>query len=104
RRTPKLILTAQSADQFANISRDHRPPGPSMPDFPGPEQSEALSMPGDYCFRLNDQKSGSPAILSAAQPGPKKPICRSELRPLHRALQDSKLVPQREILQLERSP
>jgi hypothetical protein len=33
----------------------------------------------------------------------KSPICRRQLRPLHRALQDSDLVPQGENLQLERS-
>ena len=35
------------------------------------------------------------------QPGPQESICCDQLRPLHRALQDTELVPEREVFQLQ---
>jgi hypothetical protein len=92
---------AQSADQFPDIFRDRRAAGLAAPDFPGPEEAEAFTVPGDYSFRLDDDEGGAPIGPNPGQAGPERAISGGQLRPLHRALEYAKLVAQSEDLELK---
>jgi hypothetical protein len=75
----------------------------AMTNFPSPEQPEALTVPANDGFRLDDDQGRSPIAPDCAQPRPEEPIGGSQLRPLHRATQDAELVPKCDILQLKGS-
>ena len=100
--SPKRILAAQSADQFSDVFRNRRPPRLAAADLPGPEQTEALAVPSDDGVRFDDDQSRPPAAPDRAQPCPQESIGRRQFRPLHGALENTKLVPECEVLQLER--
>jgi hypothetical protein len=53
RRAPQGIRGRHRADQLANVSRNTSPAAPATTP-PGPEQTKALTMPGDDRFRLHD--------------------------------------------------
>jgi hypothetical protein len=62
----KRILAIQSSDQFAHVSRDCRSARLAMTNFSGPEQPEALSVPGNDGFRVDDDQGRSPIVPSLA--------------------------------------
>ena len=82
RRAPEWILPAQLADQFPSILRNRRPAGLAVADLPGPEQSEALPVPGDHGLWVDDHEGGPPVTPSPAQPSPEKPVHGGQLRSL----------------------
>jgi hypothetical protein len=58
--TPYRILAADSANQIPQLFRHHGSARNAASDLPGPEQSEAFLVPGDYRCRLDDDKNRSP--------------------------------------------
>ena len=74
RRPPQWILAAQSTDQFSNVFRYRWSAGLAVTNFPCPEQTEALAMPGNHGFRFDDYQSRSPVVPNLAQPCPEEPI------------------------------
>jgi antitoxin (DNA-binding transcriptional repressor) of toxin-antitoxin stability system len=96
RRAPQGIRGRHRADQRANVSRNTSPTGPAT-TLPGPEQTKALSMPGDDRLRLHDDERASPVRPCARQPHPEEAVQprQAHSRPA-RALQHAELVPQRE--------
>src|SRR5215467_7160815 len=62
---PSRIVTSHFHDQFLEFGRNARPP--ARPRFPLPEQSKALSMPADECFRRDDSQSLPPRKDSGKQ-------------------------------------
>src|SRR5689334_12706905 len=51
---PERIVSAHCSDQITRLVRNRRTAGPTMTNFPGPIPTEALAMPGDNRFGLND--------------------------------------------------
>jgi hypothetical protein len=72
--------------------------GLAVTNFPDPEQPEALAVPADDGFRLDDDQGRSPIPPNVAQPSPEDSIGGRQFRPLHRATQDAKFVPERDVL------
>ena len=58
-------------------------------------------MPANDGFGLDDDQGGLPIAPNFAQPSPEEPIGGRQFGPLHGATQHAKLVPEREVLQLE---
>jgi hypothetical protein len=66
RRAPQRIFAAHSADQFSNLFRDRRSSRVAVTNLPGPEQPEALAVPGNDGFRLDDDQGRSPIVPNLA--------------------------------------
>ena len=99
--SPEWILAVQSSDQLADVFRNARSPGLAVTDLPGPEQAESFAVPGDHGFRFDHDEGGPPAEPKPGQPSPEKPISGSDSRPRPRALEDTELVTEGEVLQME---
>jgi hypothetical protein len=54
--SPEAIVLTHGADEITNVLRNPGPSRFSMPAFPGPKQSESLAVPGDDCFRFNNDE------------------------------------------------
>jgi hypothetical protein len=74
RSAPQWILAAHRADQFPNLLRNRRPPGPTVANLPGPEQAKALAMPCDHGLRFDDDDAGAPIGPNPRYPRPEKPV------------------------------
>ena len=99
--TPKRIGAAHLPNQLADFFRHRWAPGSAMTDFPGPEQPEALAVSANDGFRFDDHQGRPPIGPKFAQPNPEEPIGGRQFGPLYGATQHAKLVPEREVLQLE---
>ena len=66
RRTPKRIVTAHFADQFSHVFRNRGPAGLAVTNSLGPEEPEALAVPGNDGFRLDDDQGRSPIAPECA--------------------------------------
>src|SRR3954470_22175428 len=99
---PYRVFTAHHPDQLSDLSRHPRPAWVAMPDLPGPEQYKALAMPGNHSGCFDDEDTAPPFAPDGRKPDPQNPISSGQFRPLHRALQDTKLMSQSEDLNLER--
>jgi len=98
---PRVGWLPHRSNQCAYARRHRRSSDPSA-TFPRPEQAEALTMPPDDGFRLDDDECGSPRGPRARQPRPETPICRRQLQPPRsRPIQHLKLVPQRDQFKLQ---
>ena len=69
-RAPERILAAHLPNQLADFFRHRWATGLAMTNFPGPEQPEALAVPANDGFRLDDDQGRSPIAPSFAQPSP----------------------------------
>ena len=99
---PKRLVAAHRTNHGSDIRRDRRSPQPSSPNFPGPEQAEALAMPTDHRGQLHEDRTRLPIRPDRRQPGPTEPISGRQLRPLHRALRDIELMTEGQNLKLKR--
>jgi hypothetical protein len=98
RRTPEWVGFRHRSNQRAYVGRHRRSPDTSA-TFPRPEQAEALTMPGDDGFRLDDDQCGSPSGPPPRQPHPQPPFRRHEPQPSRsRPIEHLQLVPQGEHL------
>src|ERR1700674_1894607 len=101
---PKRVLTTHPADQIADLAGNGGPTRPAMPDLPGPEKAKSLAMPGDRGRGFDDVQRRAPVAPDPREENPKQTVGGSQLRPFSgRALKDADLVPERDVLQLQRS-
>ena len=100
--SPQPILATQFADEFSDVFRNRRPSRSTVADLPGPEQTKALAVPSDDGVRFDDDQSRLPATPDRAQPCPYESIGGSQFRALHGALENAKLVPECQVLQMKR--
>jgi len=77
-----------------------RPPPFAAPNLPGPEQTEALVVPGNHRRCFDDEDTGPPFPPDGRQPDPQQSISSSQLRALYRSLQNAELVAEGEDLNL----
>ncbi len=99
---PERVVPAHRTNQRSDIRRDRRSPRPSSPNLPGPEQAEALAMPTDHRGRLDNDGTRLPIRPDRRQLGPSESVRSRQFRPLHRALQKTKLVTKGQNLKLKR--
>ncbi len=102
RRTPEWILAAHRTNPVTDLLRHRWSSRLSRSNLPSPEQAKALPVPADHRRGLDEEDTGPPAVPQGAQPSPRESIHRSELGPLHRALQNTELVAERQDFQLQR--
>jgi hypothetical protein len=100
-RAPQRVLSVQPSDQFAHVVWNRWPSRPPASPLPLPKQPKARAMPRDDGGRLGDDEGGSPFGPGATKPPPEEPIRRGQLGSLHRTLEDTELVTQREHLELK---
>ena len=102
RGSPEGIIFAHGADEITNILGNSRSSRFTMLAFPGPKQTESFTMPGDDCFRFNNDESRSPHRPEAKEPDPEESVPRSKFWAIDRSFQDDDLVSESEDLGLER--
>jgi hypothetical protein len=56
----------------------------AVADLPTPEETKALTMPGDDSVRLHDHQGGSPIVPDPRQAHPEDLIGRRQFQPLRR--------------------
>src|SRR5437660_1385629 len=102
--TPTRILAAHSADEMSDLAGNRGSSCLAKSDFPSPEETKALAMPGNDGLGLNDSQRGAPVAPDGEQPDPQQTVQRSQPGPLsHGTLQHADLVPQGQVLQLKGS-
>ena len=99
---PERVVAAHRTNQRSDIRRDCWSPRPPPPNLPSPEQAEALAMPTDHRRRLHNDGARLPIRPDRRQPGPQESINGRQLRPLHRALQNTELMTKGQNLKLKR--
>ena len=62
RSSPKRVLAAHFSDQLTDFHRHRRTARQTVLNFPCPEQSEALAVPGNDGFRLDDEQGRTPIV------------------------------------------
>jgi len=99
---PTRILAAHSADEISDLAGNCRSSRLAKSDFPGPEETKALAMPGNDGLGLNDSQRGAPVAPHARHPDPEEAVYRSQPGTFSRGtLRHADLLPQGEVLQLE---
>src|SRR5260370_28581087 len=68
RRTPKRVVAAHLANQFAYFLRHGRATGLAAPDLPSPEQSESFAVPSYDGCRFDDAQSRGPFGPGSTKP------------------------------------
>src|SRR5215471_19399304 len=58
--SPEGIGQTHLPNQLANFLTDLGPARSTVPTFPGPIETESLTVPGDYGFRLDDDEGRAP--------------------------------------------
>ena len=99
---PERVVPAHRSNQGSDVRRDGRSPQLSPSHLPCPEEAKALAMPADHRLRLDNDGARLPIRPSRRQPGPQESISGRQLRPLHRPLQNTKLVTKGQNLKLKR--
>ena len=102
RGSPEGIIFAHGADEITNILGNPRSSRFTMLAFPGPKQMESFTMPGNDCFRFNNDESRSPHRPEAKEPDPEESVPRSKFWAIDRSFQDDDLVSESEDLGLKR--
>src|ERR1022692_5178216 len=74
--TPTGILSAHSADQISDFTRNRRSSRLAPPDLPGPEETKTLAMPRNDRLWLNNSQHRAPVAPDARQPNPQKAVHR----------------------------
>ena len=96
--SPERILPRHATDESPHLGIDLRSTDLAEPRLPPPVQPEALPMPTDDRFRLDDDEDGAPIRPEAGQPSPEDPVALPEPRPFRALLQDRDLLPEGEVL------
>src|SRR4051794_39181776 len=103
RRAPARILVAHAPDEIPNIVRDRWPPSLASADLPRPEEAQRLAVPGNDCFGLDNDQRRTPLRPHAGEPDPQKTVnCLQPWALCRGALKNADLMPERNILQLQR--
>ena len=85
----RLIRRISSRVSTARLGRPLRP----RRDFHVQNKWKLVQCQSNSCFRLEDKQGGAPINRNLGWPDRQKPIGCDQLRPLHRATQDSELAP-----------
>src|SRR5277367_6503309 len=102
RRAPRWVFRNHAEDEFAEFNANSLPARANwMPREPGPIQPEAGPVPSHNGLRLNENQCLPPPGPEAPQYHPEKSVGNSKPRMRTPPLQDSKLLPESEILQEE---
>ena len=99
RRSPQGVGLSHPADERANLRGGHRAAGPVPPALPGPDEPEAGALPADDGLGLDDGDDLRPAVPEAGEQDPEHPVGGAQAWTRRGALEDSQLVPQREVLE-----
>src|SRR5205814_7064480 len=76
----------------------------AMPDLPSPEQAKSLTVPCNHRLGLDHVQRRTPVAPNPGDENPKQAVGGSQLRPSPgRPLKDPDLVPEGQVLQLQRS-
>jgi len=98
---PVRIRPTHCADQLSDFFGDLWPPRPAARTLPVPRQAEALAVPGDDGFGLNNGKGGLPIGPDPAEGYPEETIGQSQLSALgRRPLQHTNLMAKSEVFWL----
>jgi len=100
-RTPKRVLARDAADQLPNLFVDRRTADRRF-RLPAPIETEAFSMPFDDRIGFNNDQRFPPIFPESREEDPKEAIPATKLRPLDRAIEDEKLLPEDKDLRGER--
>ena len=94
----------RAADEVANLAWDGWTPGLASPNLPRPEEAKCVAVPGNDCFGFDDDQRRTPVRPDAGETDPQETVGCVQLRALlRRALKHADLMPQDNILQLQRS-
>ena len=98
RGTPGGVLAGRALDQLADLHRGPRSAAPVRARLPAPVEPEALAVPADDRFGLDDHQARAPVRPEAGQPHPEDPVTLAQLGAVHRTPKDTELVPEGQIL------
>ena len=102
-RSPQRVFAAHPADQIADLAGNGGPTHPAVPDLPSPEKAKSPAMPSDRGRGFHDVQRRAPLAPDLREENPKQTVGCSQLRPFSgRPLQDPDLVPESDVLQLQR--
>src|SRR5262249_37814364 len=79
---PNRVLAAHGSNQIADLFRNWRPSGLSMPNLPSPIPTKSLTMPADDGFRHDDDLGRTPSRPQPRQPNPQTSVAWFEDWPL----------------------
>src|SRR5688572_25721865 len=99
---PQRVVAAHRTNQGSDVRWDCWSSRLSPSNLRRPEQAEALAVPIDHRRRLHNDGTRLPILPDRCQPGPQEPISGLQLRPLHRALQNTELMTEGQNLKLKR--
>ena len=68
---PNRVLAAHGSNQIADLFRNSRPSGLSVPNLPSPIPTKSLTMPADDGFRLDHEQCGTPGRPQTGTTRPK---------------------------------
>src|SRR5215471_10056071 len=71
---PNRVVAAHGSNQIADLFRNLRPSGLSVPHLPSPIPTKSLTMPADDGFRHDDDKGRTPSRPQPRQPNPKTSV------------------------------
>ena len=103
RRSPEAVLAGESAEHLADLDRDRWPSGLAARS-PSPDETPALTVPGNDRGRADDVKAITPPGPQPAEHNPEQAAGLAEPRALHGALDDGDLLAEGEVLQGKRGP
>src|SRR5262249_37880287 len=100
-RTRKLVLAPDAADQLPNLFEDGRTADRRF-QLQAPIEPEACSLRFDDRLGFNNYQRFPPIFPESREEDPKEAIPATKLRPLDRAIEDEKLLPEDKDLRGER--
>jgi len=103
RGAPGRVGVAPLANERVDGSRDSWPPGSARPTLPSPVELTPASMPPEDRVGLDDDERSAPSRPQVTKPRPEQPIDWPQPQaPTRPSLQDRQLMPQCDVLDLER--
>ena len=103
RGAPERIRFRHPTDEIPDVAGDSWPARPSRAALPPPVQPEPLAVPPDHRLGLNDRQRPSPVPPEPEQQEPEESIRSPEAWLLGSPLQHTELMPQRQVLDRQRS-
>jgi hypothetical protein len=101
RRAPERIRERHGTYEIRKLRADRRAPRSPAAGLPGPESAEALPVPANHSLGANEVERLSPPSPMVGEPRPEEAIAAPELRSLRSAAAQSKLLPERQVLERE---
>ena len=98
RRAPERIGERHGANEFRKLRSDARSTRSPAPGLPGPERTEALSMPANHRLGANDVERLAPPCPTPREPDPEGAVQRPESWSLRPAAEQGELLSERQVL------